>query len=530
MLRNTRFCTFGKEKRGFLNKKENIGPEKYDPKMTLIKKKNPEWSFGISKRDRTKENNIPGPGKYNFTGTNSKKMGKIGKDKRKDLNLSKNPGPGTYKNESLFEQNLKKKKGTSLYSKNNRNKIIKGPCPGEYNCPSIFDKNKMKKKGFSLSKSLRNNDKNFNKVPGPGMYNINNKKKKKFKGGKFGIQKRSKIKDNKVPGPGNYKFNSTIAQNVPKWSFGKTKKNKKSATCIGPFFYDSKIDAIKTNAPKWSFSKEKGNESLKKKERLGPGAYEIPVKRDKKGGKFGTDSKNKKNNEKNNTPGPGSYKNKSTVVIKNNLGNFLVSKNFKNSNLKFDNKLGPGAYSVNVDPIKKRTASCKFGKSKNGFYKENDIPGCGTYNPKTDFIFSKAPICKFGTGKNRAEAKNSHIPGPGQYKTKNLLEKKNKFSFGAKLLKNERLNSPGPGKYNPINNLNILKPNSKISGKFGNDKKLKDNDKNKIPSPGHYYKDNDFNKLNKGKNIVFGKDTRSKKKKKKKHLIFTILNLALRKM
>ena len=60
-------------------------------------------------------------------------MGKFGSSKRHTKSTQQNPGPGNYEIPSMFEQNIKKNKGTSLYFKKHNKKQNQTPGPGNYN-------------------------------------------------------------------------------------------------------------------------------------------------------------------------------------------------------------------------------------------------------------------------------------------------------------------------------------------------------------------------------------------------------------
>ena len=332
MLRNSRFCTFPKEKKRSLTASTpKIGPGEYNPLYNIIKTKNSICKFSKEKRDKIKKNTNPGPGQYYNKSDFKKKiiLGKFSKSKKFLKKADNLPGPGKYKKNSEFNDNIIKKKGFTICSKKEILQNSQNPCCTKYNKISFVENNIRKKRGFEISKQKKLFSKKKNNL-GPGSY-----KEKRFigedvKGGRFNLDKKLKEKKKNFIGPGAY--NVKIDKNSPEWKFSKNFFKNEKENFPGPEKYYPNDFYIKKNFPKFSFSKNRRDlEKTKKDENseIGPCSYfkeKIDIK--KKGIIF---SKNKKffsTEKKNEIPGPGKYKIKSYINSSTNSGNFLKSKNF----------------------------------------------------------------------------------------------------------------------------------------------------------------------------------------------------------
>ena len=517
MLRNSRFCTFPKEKkRNLTEEKQKIGPAQYTPLYSLIKKKIPGWKIGKEIRNKNKINKNPGPGSYYEKKHNKVILGKFSKSQKFSVKNRNIPGPGTYIKKSEISKNLEKKKGFTIVFKKKEEKLEEIPCSTKYNKISFTENNLKKKRGFEISKAKRLENKE-NSDLGPGCYKERSIFEEKIKGGKFNLEKKLKAKKIGKIGPGAYEVK--IDKKAPEWKFSKNFKKDKIENLPGPEKYNPKDFFIKKNFPKFSFPKNRRDLLMKKtkNEEVGPFSYFKEEKNHnlKKGIVF---TKNKKFSEikkKNEFPGPGKYSLKSNLNLTTNSAYFLKSKNF--SEKKIFSKIGPGAYEQNSNS-KKRPISCKFSKSKKYFLKLKKTPGVGTYNLTTSLTRPNSAFFKFNSEKRQfCKNEKKNFPGPCSYNFKTFFANNKKFSIGKKFSQNIDLKkeNPGPGHYDLKLSVNSLKKNVKIGTIFSKQKKFKEQkidkreffynrdksekkgikftksltkyENNKIPGPGKYF-------------------------------------------
>ena len=119
----------------------NTGPGGYSPRTEKIKLKDPVWSFGKQKKGQENCSDLPGPGNYDTKFSFNKKLGIFGKHSRNNGFNNSVPGPGNYESNSLFSDNVKKNKGTTLFSKYDASEGNKNPGPSDYTHESLFKKN-----------------------------------------------------------------------------------------------------------------------------------------------------------------------------------------------------------------------------------------------------------------------------------------------------------------------------------------------------------------------------------------------------
>lgn len=288
---------------------------------------------------------------------------------------------------------------------------------------------------------------------------------------------------------------------TPAYSFSLSKKLElvKDDKLItpGPQRYTPKKLIIHGGALKIGLSKRTYNKI--KEETPGPGKYNIPSKFPK-GFKYSMGLKlpYENNKEQNNIPGPGTYK----TMNKSKSSFYSFGKKLKNK--KINDTPGPGKYNLRrkSDLL---IPSFIFGKEKrilSSFSSMELLPGPGKYNYNEDAIRIHSPRFSFGKEERKSiKLENKDNPGPGTYNHKEYLGKEGlKISLSPRCeIKNYRLNRVGPGQYNRTD-LNFYKPKTP-STKFGKYKRfsLSSSDifNDDIPGPGKYNYLNSINIIKK---------------------------------
>lgn len=256
------------------SKTEQPGPGRYSNSSALVKVKSPSYKIG-QKAKIDYNNNIPGPGQYDFNNTTisnkvkgSGQGGIISKSKRdtkyitvvhSSITLGENkdadvtPGPGRYGMPTSFTT----KNGFKF--SNDKRKLTEGnaftPGPGNYETlKETFTSDKNKNKGYTISKTNKELNatilsrgstsidlKSTLEIPGPGRYNNQScfDKKKTFKiGEKINIDLTPK-----TPGPGQYDLGiDKVKGSTPNCRFGNSKRPelyspKKESITPGPGRY-----------------------------------------------------------------------------------------------------------------------------------------------------------------------------------------------------------------------------------------------------------------------------------------------------
>lgn len=329
-------------------------------------------------------------------------------------------------------------------------------------------------------------------TPGPTKYNVELKAENP-KWTISGIKRRSNFKKPKTPGCGRYEYRSYIGEG-PKYSFGKVfgsqnnekaiKKEKKFEV-PGPGFYQVK-DA--DNGPKYSMYSR--NHDSKKN------LFKIKIK-------------------KNEVPGVGKYE-----IRKDNsldVPCFKFDKGERNNLVINESALkypGPNKYSVDFKFSSTTTPSWSFGHDERFPYMKSshkralklDVPGPGAYKTK-DYMGTEGPFYTFSKMNenhivlDKDELKKlRQFPSVGKYMN-NIAYSSDQplYTFPHMKIKKdindkEENSSPGPGKYNPNNEVSSTKPKEPIwtwsSSKVNRDEdaKIKESKKIKIitPGPGSY--------------------------------------------
>ena len=455
-----------------------------------------------------------------------------------------------------------------------------GTYPGEFFNESSYIKNIDRQSPEFQSNSVRNpiND-SRNDVPGPGSYGkilinddyyFNHPKKSKTKdiyeavknnlmskeiikfieknqgvafntrGDRFNYSIDELEKKSKLPGPGSYSPNGSLTVNgntdyssiINNNNQSSSKKNFNASINFPTTYSSYRTETIPSKGNLgYEFDKSGQKKMInnpsdisknKKKEKLGPGCYNVNLKWDKNAVKweYTQDDKDPKYEmikyQKNFTP------------LNELEQEFLENK--KNTEKKYKkNKT-----MTNINKNKDKNAMFKYFMSlrynmlknlKNKKELEKDIifedtPGPGYYDPENNKIFYDSQYSMFNN-KNKCfqstsprfkktKSTNCNI-GPGYYegKTKPLKVKKDKLSHGK--LQNqysENLNSsafrismikekfkiPGPGTYELMPSINKNNNGYNTNNNFGfNEKRFKiNNDVINFPGPGFYnsYKDN----------------------------------------
>ena len=310
----------------------------------------------------------------------------------------------------------------------------------------------------------------------------------------FSLSKKLEIeKDDKLitPGPERYNPKKIIIRDGT-INIGLSKRtNKKLEETPGPGTYN--VPSKFPKGLKYSMGVKTSSESNKEEMyKPGPGTYKIMNKSQSSFYSFGLKLKDKKIDD---TPGPGNYniRRKQDLYIPSYI--FGKEKRIFSSLSSFDKMPGPGNYKYNEDAIRINSPHFSFGKEerKSINIKKDDIPGPGTYRHK-EYIGKEGLKISLSP---RCEIKNNKLNslGPGQYNRTDLNFYKPKTpstKFGK--LKRFSLSShdifdngiPGPGKYNYINSINVTKK-SDPKWKIGTGKRrgLVETDKY-IPGPGIY--------------------------------------------
>ena len=385
---------------------------------------------------------------FKFNSVPAYSFGKASKPDHK----TEQPGPGAYDTEKVSQIIYKQNKTTAVIrpqSSRPQSKTIDiGPGQYEVNIPN----NRVK--GYYFTSS-RKTDKGLRSgVPGPGQYDYENSLAHlKGKTSKIVFGKSDRLIDYSrekkgLPGPGQYEV-------------------ERISPALERFKYNSG----------YKFPKSDKGEKWNKDALPGPGAYNSNIVTDlshqTKGFSLGK-SKNRPDSALTPVPGPGSYDLRDSKV---NSG-VKFGRNPRESLGKKDDIPGPGVYEIDLNSNAfKKTPGIKFGKEEKRFM-PTDVPGPGNYEVPTK-TFDQRGV-KFPKDKKH-QLKENAVPGPGNYDY-NEFYKNNKGTFRfAKEPRNhqQRIDSPGPGAYNPQKTI----PSPKIS--IPNAVRNKDM-RNEVPGPGQY--------------------------------------------
>ena len=323
---------------------------------------------------------------------------------------------------------------------------------------------------------------------GPGQYEVN-VPNTRVRGYYFtSSRKNDQGMKASVPGPGQYDYENSLAHLKGKTSkivFGKSDRlidySKEKKGLPGPGQYDVErlspaLERFKHSSG-YKFPKSDKGEMMSKHAIPGPGAYNSNVVSDlshqARGFKLGT-SKNRPDSAVNQIPGPGTYDLRESKV---NSG-VKFGRNPRESLAKKSDVPGPGIYDVDSTlNALNRAPGVKFSKEEKRFI-PSDVPGPGNYEVPLKTFDPRG--VKFPKDKKH-HLKENAVPGPGNYDYQEFY-KNNKGTFKfAKETRNQkyRIDSPGPGAYNPQKTV----PSPKISIPIASRNK---DYKNDIPGPGQY--------------------------------------------
>ena len=344
------------------------------------------------------------------------------------------------------------------------------PGPGQY----------APKKGgngptWRIGSALREN-KNSNKNPGPGQYDIPNKI---FNGPKYSIATKSgafdPTKNSFAPGPGQYNATTKNRPSSAKYTMRAKPYPKNTDITPGPGNYNLRTEK-QLQAPSYIFGKDKkkGLEYDNARYVPGPGNYEYTADiLHEKHPKFSFGKEIRGDNKSYKTPGPGQYE------YKNFIGKegprITMSAKFRTKI--GENNPGPGQYDeTNTNKYKNKTPSYRIGTAKRqGLYNSIDNPGPGQYAPDryTDHVRPKTPSWKIGTGKRPdLNPGDKSTPGVGNYDISKSIGGGPKYSMvGKGNIGGIGNKNPGPGQYNNSNAIYRKNPSVKREG---------------VPGPGTY--------------------------------------------
>ena len=358
------------------------------------------------------------------------------------------------------------------------------PGPGQY----------APKKGgngptWRIGSALREN-KNSNKNPGPGQYDIPNKI---FNGPKYSIATKSgafdPTKNSFAPGPGQYNATTKNRPSSAKYTMRAKPYPKNTDITPGPGNYNLRTEK-QLQAPSYIFGKDKkkGLEYDNARYVPGPGNYEYTADiLHEKHPKFSFGKEIRGDNKSYKTPGPGQYE------YKNFIGKegprITMSAKFRTKI--GENNPGPGQYDeTNTNKYKNKTPSYRIGTAKRqGLYNSIDNPGPGQYAPDryTDHVRPKTPSWKIGTGKRPdLNPGDKSTPGVGNYDISKSIGGGPKYSMvGKGNIGGIGNKNPGPGQYNNSNAIYRKNPSWKI-GTSQRDDELKRVKREGVPGPGTY--------------------------------------------
>ena len=381
------------------------------------------------------------------------------------------PGPGTYNIPNLFPQGFKYSIGNQLFSKRNNNDLYITPGPGAY---------KILKKSSSCFYTFGSKYKEQKKdnSPGPGNYNIRNKKDLIKSSYIFGKARRILSSVNEdirlSPGPANYKYNKDIIKiRNPKYSFGKEERKNKENSSPGPGAYNHK-EFVGKEGQKISIS-EKFKHIYREINDLGPGQYNRTdlnfYKPKTPSVKIGKSKRFKFSKEILLSPGPAKYNNiNSITVIKKNEPSWKIGTAKRRSLVHADKNIpGVGRYNLTKDTGKDSPHYTIRIKTK--LIKDRlNTPGPGNYNiDKADTeIYKHNPFWKIGTARRLKSSNfNKITPGPGSYSINSLRTFRPRFAYTKQKRGYLTINdNPGPGAYHIPCSFEELNTYTRIKGKF----------------------------------------------------------------
>ncbi|CAD8200755.1 unnamed protein product [Paramecium octaurelia] len=453
--------------------KLQIGPGSYiTHEYYKVKQGNAPFDSSVSRSERNKNENIPGPGSYyqdneydniTYGRQHSPKQMKLSDKQQQSFIFASSskrfeapkvfmtPGPGAYETDVVINKPIQQQ-----FTSQNYMEILRSLNKYQ-SIPSIPTDNQVygyTEKGVHDLESNQNPDDTYSGIKqdtvGPGKYEIkdtfeqNRNKGPCWHKSKIPRFDPSISKDmNQKVGPGSYNYSNSITP-IYKLSPSGNFKSKSSRT------FDNTKGEKQKQFMKIYFDKQK--EKLMRN----PGYSDLEDE------EFELSDIT--------TPGPGHYfGNTSTQSVSSKhsqqsikLGyNCFGSRSKRFQEQKVQYQIGPGEYQLDTETVKYNIVQPPFYSSNTRFEEKflGQLPGPQTYDPKitlADKLMKKlerTPIGNFGINESRYKEEYHQVPGPGTYEINNKVQKGINSIFKSKTDRNNSLkqktdNFPAPGTYN----------------------------------------------------------------------------------
>lgn len=360
------------------------GPGAYDPdKADKVTRKADPTSVKLKpgREYDGKGKNPVGPGQYDPLNDNWKAtLGKFPHAERGRQNDNQVPGPGQY-DYDVTEEKLKVEKKNVVFGKESRNKALKesGPGPGQYQSTDTTARVERYRaqSGYKWDKSARDGMYRKSEAPGPGTYEAKPEYVLESTGKSYSLGKASgkrPVLGVGIPGPGAYDPNELTASGNIK--FGKMERVNPALTkrdVPGPGQYDPDQAFSKLTSPP-GVKFPKSSQHAKENAIPGPGNYDPKVSAlEKRAVAMPKEPRGKM--RESGVPGPGQYDNNVDLSVK--TGNFKFGKEVRGKSV-VTLAPGPGTYDANLRDGK---PTFKMGKDVRLKDRKNDLPGPGQYDP-----------------------------------------------------------------------------------------------------------------------------------------------------
>lgn len=459
-------------------KDDNPGPGSYSMRSTFEAK---GIGFGSGKKSSPNLNKtayIPGPGSYqppSDFGNKTHGFG-FGNSKRSKKNgRHQMPGPGQYTvNENFFRDT----KAATIKGRPHTTKPDNKPGPGHYQSKSLHAS-----PAFSMGIGKKVPGIRDNQVPAPNTYNPDfGKVKQGTPGVSFGSPSKEGMKgDDKMPGPGQYEVRTKTGADQPSFGIRGRYSDRKEDMKPGPGNYEPKDEFTRKGPPgtKMGSGPKSFVNTATNLKNPGPGNYDVS-KGLNTGKEFSFGSGRRKNSEERrykDMPGPGQYKPHDYM---GSSQGFTI----KGKIIEKPKELAPGPGQYNPPaPRNAPSYSLSGHRTEDPIMNEKKrMPPPNSYNPDDGYVKSRAPTVSFGNRPKTSDIKPNNEPGPGQYQVGSTLQNKGIY-MGTRSPQKVIERSPGPGVYNPNNNVKYKSgPAFSIGGVKG-DAKIPGSD---MPGPGTY--------------------------------------------
>ena len=496
--RSSRSVVFGTSERQPLSSSMQVpGPASYDPK---VHDSGPKYTF-LARTDHSPANSTPGPCTYSFTqlervkprtpgvsmGTGTRKekereespgpaqyqisqktMGgpkwSLGSKPRGDLNAT-TPAPGSYEVPST----LRLAGGYTMGHKSTSKLTSDSPGPGAYLSISM----RTSSPGYTLGRSPRASTKSLvrDKSPGPETYTPT--KLRSAPAVAFGKDRRMSVPcPERTPGPGSYHFLKDSVSG-PKYSIKGKSQHTPDEKTPGPGQYDlTKYEKVKSKAPGTVIGKGRRGPSHSRSlsDVPGPGNYEVKPK--STGPQWGFGQGERLRTPTKDTPAPGTY----DLPSSHSQQGFTMGA--RDVLQERNNTPGPGSYDSR--PAGSSSPSFSMSKGLRTAAPQHQTPGPSAYQP---LVQSAAPTHSFGTARRSSPSFGAETPGPGAY----LQPQEHAGPSYSMMARSERdldISLPGPGHYDP-SNLDRLKgrPQSAV---IGSERRSREKQDTVSPGPAQY--------------------------------------------